>query len=173
MKTFKPTGKRWPQMRELFVSPDYVAFVDDADYEKLAGHKWYAVRHRHGGISTVYAYTRPNGKYGKQVGMHSMLVPHSDHRNHDGLDNQRHNLREATQSQNRMNTRKTVSPTSSQYKGVCWHKKALKWMAYIKINHKMKYLGLFVDEIEAAKAYDEAAKQIFGTFAYLNFQEAL
>jgi hypothetical protein len=157
-------------MREVFVSPDYVAFVDDADYEVVAAHKWFSVRHRHGGRETIYAYThaKPKGS-APNFSMHSMLVPHADHINHDGLDNQRHNLRAASSSQNHMNMRKTVSPTSSQYKGVCWHKKAQKWVASIKINHKAKHLGLFIEEVHAAEAYDQAAIQLFGEFACLNF----
>jgi hypothetical protein len=150
----------------IFVSPDYVAKVDDADYDMLNAYKWWSVRHRHGGLATVYAWTR---KKGKRMSMHGMLVPHADHRNNDGLDNQRDNLRMATQSQNRMNTRKTISHTSSQYKGVCWHKRAKKWMASIKIDRTPRYLGLFVEEHHAAEAYDEAAKKLFGSFAKLNF----
>jgi len=158
-------------VKQIFVSPDYVAKVDDADYDLVSAYKWWSVRHRHGGLATVYAWARR--KNGTKVSMHGLLVPHADHHNNDGLDNQRDNLRPATQSQNRMNTRKTVSPTSSKFKGVCWHKKAKKWMASIKINHTPRYLGLFIEEYEAAEAYDEAAKQLFGEFAQPNFTEAL
>lgn len=157
-------------MKEIFVSPGYVAFVDDADFALLNARSWWSLRHRHGGRETTYAYTRIDGN---QIGMHNLLVPHADHINNDGLDNQRHNLRTATQSQNLMNTRKTLSPTSSKYKGVCWHKRAKKWMASIKINRTPQYLGLFIKEIDAAKAYDAAAKHLFGSFAHLNFKEIL
>ena len=68
---------------------------------------------------------------------------------------------------------KTTRPTSSKYKGVCWHKKAQKWMAHIKLNGKLRYLGLFVQEQDAAEAYNEAATKLFGVFANLNILETL
>ncbi len=153
-------------MKKIFVSPDYVAWVDDEDYATLSAFKWYHVKNR----TTVYAYTR---MHGKQTPMHTLLVPNSDHINHDGLDNQKHNLRPATQSQNRMNSRKLSTITSSKYKGVCWHKKAQKWMAHIKVNRKPRYLGLFIQEWDAAEAYNDAATKLFGAFAHLNILEAL
>lgn len=161
-------------MKEIPVSGGYVALVDDEDYEMLSQHTWFHVTHRHGGRETTYAYThaKPKGS-GSNFSMHGMLVPNADHRNHNGLDNRRHNLRTASTSQNHMNMRKTVSATSSKFKGVSRRSDGKKWIAYIKINHKMKHLGSFVEEIAAAKAYDAAAKQMFGEFACLNFMEAL
>jgi hypothetical protein len=83
--------------------------------------------------------------------------------NHNGLDNRRHNLRPTDgQSQNLMNMTKTTSPTSSKYKGVCWHKAAKKWMASIKLHGKPIYIGLFVQERNAAEAYNKSAQHLFG-----------
>lgn len=61
--------------------------------------------------------------------------------------------------------------SSSQYKGVSWHTKELIWISRITFNRKEIYIGRFKDEIEAAKAYDEKAKELFGKFAYLNIQD--
>jgi hypothetical protein len=158
-------------MKQVVLSGGEVTFVDDADYATVSPFSWYAVRHHHGGLATVYAYTRIAGA---QTPMHKFLTGvKSDHIDNNGLNNQRSNLRPADQSHNRMNTRKTISPTSSQYKGVCWHKKAQKWMASIKLNKKPIYIGLFSDEQTAAQAYDAKAKILFGEFARLNFTEAL
>ena len=98
-----------------------------------------------------------------------------DHINHDPLDNTRANLRVCTQGQNmknqKKNKRKDGNPTSSKYKGVYkWqYKKTIKFKSTIWNNGEQKYLGYFDTEIEAAMAYDEAAREKHGVFAALNF----
>ena len=73
-----------------------------------------------------------------------------------------------TRSQNAANS-SPRSGGSSVFKGVSWHKGAVKWTATsIASSGKQKYLGLFTDEIEAALAYDEYAYHTWGEFAYLN-----
>ena len=91
-----------------------------------------------------------------------------DHKNNEAtLDNQRHNWRICTNSQNQMNAKKQIG-CSSQYKGVCWNRQCGKWQARIKLNGKEIWLGYFDDEIEAARVYNEAAIEHFGEFARLN-----
>jgi len=96
-----------------------------------------------------------------------------DHINHHGFDNRKANLRPATRAQNSLNRpyifKRKDSP--SKYKGVTWHKHKKKWQVQICFGGKHKTVGYFDDEIEAAKAYDEAAKYYHKEFAVLNFNE--
>ena len=85
-----------------------------------------------------------------------------DHKNGDPLDNRRKNLRVCTHRQNCQGRRPNKN-CLSKYKGVSWFKG--KWTAMIN----QKYLGRFDNEINAAKAYDEKAKELYGEYAYINF----
>ena len=90
-------------------------------------------------------------------------------RDGDGLDNRRCNLRVCTRSQNNMNERPRGG--TSEFKGVSWDNAISKWRPRIKHNGKQCYLGIFTDEIDAALAYDEAARIYFGPFARANFPQ--
>jgi len=96
-----------------------------------------------------------------------------DHRNNNGIDNRRENLRTGTQSQNLCNKAKTKLKTSSRFIGVHFDKKRTLWAATIRHNGRSVWLGRFENEIDAAKAYDKAAKKYHGEFARLNFPEGI
>lgn len=147
------------------------AVVDSADFERLNQYKWYAQKHR----NTWYAYRnqrKDNGKY-TLIAMHrEILRPltgmETDHKDGNGLNNRRVNLRTATISQNQHNQRPQKKGIS-KYKGVSWYRNSHKWRAKIEINGRTISLGYFFCEIEAAKTYDTVARKYFGEFARTNF----
>lgn len=143
-----------------------VALVDDEDYELVAPYKWHIHKRKH----RLYARGELHRR-GKKVLMHRLILgvvdPRilADHRNNDGLDNRRFNLRVCTNQQNLMNQRSFRG--TSRFKGVS--RRGRKWRAYIMVSAKQIQLGRFEDEIDAARAYDRAAIQYFGEFARPNF----
>lgn len=94
-----------------------------------------------------------------------------DHRNNNGLDNRIENLRLATHAQNMHNRGKFLLNSTSQFVGVHLDKRAFNWKVQIRHKGKTIFLGRFDSEIEAAKAYDAAAKKYHGEFARLNFSD--
>ena len=160
-------------MKRIPLTQGKFALVDDEDYKWLNQYKWHALKDKH----TFYAVRGIclNGKM-KRIFMHreiTQALPNeeTDHRNHNGLHNWRDNLRTCTRSENARN-RKPSKSCSSRYKGVRWYKRNHNWNAQIGKNGKQYHIGYFTSEIEAAKAYDAKAKELFGEFAYLNFQGA-
>ena len=143
-----------------------VAMVDDDDYDWLVGlGSWYADLNR----NRYYARCRIDTPTGG-TGMHRLIMGVTDpkikvdHRDLDGLNNRRSNLRIATNSQNGQNTGLTTR-NQSGHKGVCWNKKNSKWVATISVGGRNVYLGLFVDLADAVAAYAAAAEEHHGEFA--------
>ena len=149
-------------MKEIELTQGKVALVDDEDYECLARHEWRTLKN----CNRYYA-ARSRSILMHRVIMNAQKGQEIDHKDGNGLDNRRTNLRFCTRSQNNQNRRKTWG--SSQYKGVSWWKRDNEWEVSIKHNKKQYHLGHYKDEIHAAKVYDAKAKELFGEFAYLNF----
>jgi len=152
-------------MKTIPLSQGKVAICDDEDYQWLSKWTWYY---------TYYGYAaRASGKRTFYMHRELMQTPdgmETDHVNRDMLDNRKENLRVCTRAENRQNS-KTRTDNLAGYKGV--NKICNKWRARIRINNSQKHLGLYSTPEEAARAYDNAARSIFGKFAKLNFESKL
>jgi hypothetical protein len=158
-------------MKIIPVGRTHFALVDDEDYEALSKLKWYAFKSN----NVIYArhvIIRKDLK--KWVFMHRMIMGDEDqelifdHKNGDGLDNQRHNLRPCARFENNRNNR-ISKRNKSGFKGVRWYRDCPKpWISSIMINRKALHLGVFSNPEDAARAYNEAAKKHHGEFAKLN-----
>ena len=159
-------------MREISLTQGKVALVDDSDYDWLNQWNWIVSKDR----NTFYAKrTTHTAKIHKRTGgMHRVILGlqlfdkrQCDHRDGNGLNNQRANLRICTPTQNQQAARKRTIGYS-RYKGVSWHYVDLKWFSQIKVNKRKIYLGAFNSEFDAARAYNQAALKYFDKFAVLN-----
>jgi HNH endonuclease len=158
-----------PQTKEILLTQGKVALVDASDFEWLSQWNWYAARFRGQFYAQRHRLVSETGP--AVVQMQRALLPGTslvDHRDGDGLNNRRSNLRPASRSQNKQNQSKHRR-ASSQYKGVCWHKGHKAWAASIRTGGRLIHLGYFLVEVDAAKAYDAGAKEYFVEFARVNF----
>jgi hypothetical protein len=157
--------------RRIPLTQGKYAIVDPEDFERLNKHKWYAAKDSR----TFYATRKKRiGKKFVSLGMHRQILNPPDHLmvdhiNHNGLDNRKANLRLATCAQNSYNRRQFRKNKSSKFIGVSWKEWTKKWAVIICYKRKNIIVGYFEDEIQAAKAYDKAAKKYHGEFASLNF----
>ena len=166
-------------MKEIILPKGIITLVDADKYDELMQYEWraqslYAITGKH----VIYVVRRANkSKDITSMAMHRYLMQPKgnqcvDHINRNGLDNRLCNLRLCTQAYNALNTAKQLSSNgcacTSKYKGVTYDKRTFKWRA--RITHQGKYynLGSFLSELDAALAYNYAAEEFFGEFAFLN-----
>ena len=162
--------ERWPPkrrkgVRRVPLSRGLFATVDAADYKEIRKHKWSASCRG----KKVYACAWINGR---SVLMHRFLMrPRKgyvvDHIDGNGLNNCRSNLRACTPGQNQTNYRSLRG--FSRFVGV--RRRGDRWEAWIRHNGNWMTLGLYDDEVEAARARDRKAVALHGPYAYLNFPE--
>jgi hypothetical protein len=137
----------------------YEAIIDAADVPLVDGHNWHAMKCE----NTVYGRNKSSKL---SVLLHRLIMKaplglEVDHRDGDGLNNRRRNMRIATHSQNMHNTRRNKNNTSG-FKGVDFS--FGKWRARIKIKGKKKHLGMFASPEEAHAAYCTASRELHGEF---------
>jgi hypothetical protein len=150
-----------------------VAWVDAADYDAvMAAGPWTAMK-GHAGVWYAKRHVKIGGKWVTQQ-LHTFLTgwPQVDHKDGDGLNCRRNNMREATSAQNNQN-HGLRRDNRSGYKGVGWDKQPGRWRARIRADGKQWTIGHFDGPPppapkEAAEAYDRAALELFGEFARTN-----
>jgi len=159
-----------PNTRLIRLTQGKFAVVDEEDFERVNQYTWCAHR-----IKGKYYATRRviiDGKASIRA-MHCFIMncklSDIDHVNNNGLHNYKSNLRDCTHAQNMRNRIKSINLTS-KYKGVSLGNNGNKFRSQIHVNKKGIFLGYFISEIEAAKAYDAAAIKYFGEFANINFK---
>lgn len=135
----------------------FMALVDDEDFERVSKYNWW--------ITCNYRYAKRN-ENGKSILLHTFITGFkiTDHKDGNGLNCQRSNMRDVTRKQNNRNKSKQKGICSSIYKGVYKCQPDKKWRATIC----GVYLGLFLSEVNAAQAYNFGAEKLFGEFANLN-----
>ena len=145
-----------------------VAIIDDADLDLVSGYRWQARKDDR----RWYAQTVVRRADGSRttLNMHRLILGltdpaiKTDHRDGNGLNNRRRNIRACTNAEN-MRNRGAYAKNKSGFKGVHWNKQRGKWTAQIKCIGKIKHLGLFATPEEAYSAYCAAAKELHGEFA--------
>ena len=163
-------------MREIKLTRGLVALVDDADYEQLSAFKWQA---QSAGVARDNWYAVRSVQRGTKrvtLGMHRAIMEPGpglevDHKDRNGLNNQRENLRPCSHHLNGGN--RLCATSSSGYRGVYWHKTHKKWRARARVKNKYIHIGHFDDPREAAIARDKFVAPIFGEFAILNFPDGV
>lgn len=162
-------------MKGIKLNHGQVTLVDDKNFERLNQWKWYAIKKRSGFYAVRGNYIgKVDGKYKTdRITMHRLIMGVTDpkilvdHKDHNGLNNQEYNLRQATTAQNCSNQRPAKNKTS-KFLGVSRHKETQRWVATAGKNKKSIYVGLFKTQEEAALAYNAKALELHGEFANLN-----
>jgi hypothetical protein len=162
------------EMVLVALTKGYTAVIDAADLSIVKGFNWHAVeaKNHKGELLTVYAARTVRDENGNRrpLKLHRAILAEVegpvDHRDGDGLNCRRNNLRAATNEQNAFNQRKARNNTSG-LKGVSWNKTKGCWQARIRVQRKLKHLGYFNDKQAAAAAYAEGSQKFHGEFGRL------
>lgn len=157
-------------MKKIKLNTGKYALVDDEDFTELNQFMWYEDTY---GYAVRKPWVRGGKGKSKLIKMHRVVMGitdkniHIDHVNRNGLDNRKKNLRKATRNQNQWNCGVSKN-NKSGYKGVCLDKRRGTWKAEIMAEGKKYYLGAFKTPEEAARAWNEKAKELHGEFAFQN-----
>jgi hypothetical protein len=161
------------------------AIIDEHSLALVEPYDWYWSPRQHGTGHGHVVLSTENASYPPRTPLARVLtetvsagmMTRVSHLNDDPFDCRRANLVVRTMQEQLFNCRKMRwrdgRKPSSKYKGVTWNEKLGKWAVYITKDRHQRYLGLFHDEIAAAEKYDEAARELFGEHARLNFPDGI
>lgn len=159
-------------MKEILLTQGHKALIDDADFQSVNKFKW----HVHFSDSKIYARRKRRvfeGKSTTKIYLHSFLLPEAsriDHRDGNGLNCQRNNLRAATPQQNGHGFASKRDKATSKYRGVSWSEERKKWVVQVtNPSGKRTSLGRFSSEEVAARVFDKYVRENYGEFASPNF----
>lgn len=141
-------------MRVIPLTKGQLAVVDDEDYARLSKHKWSA-------SFNGWGYYAVRVKDGKRIYMHREIMrtpkgKETDHRNGNGIDNRKKNLRICTRSENGANRPRLAKNNTSGTTGVVWYRRTKRWMAQIVRGQRNICLGYFVKKSDAIKVRNKA-----------------
>lgn len=163
-----------PETSEIIMPTGERILIDTTDLDLVKKHKWsIKVRSRRRGRDLIYAGTwNGNSANPRTVLLHRLLLnapkgTEVDHRDGNTLDCRRSNLRLATPTQNRVNSGPTAQHRSG-YRGVRYDKRSGQWIAQMNVDKRSKQIGRFDTKEAAAEAYNRAAREYHGEFAYQN-----
>lgn len=151
---------------EIILTNNFNALIDECDFKGISKYNWYAAKMG----NTYYAIRKEKGK---TIYMHRQILNVKDknilvdHKDRNGLNNLRSNIRECVKTNNQQNSSSRIGSTSI-YLGVSWHNHSRKWRARINVNKININLGSFNLETDAAEAYNNAAIMYFKEYASLN-----
>ena len=150
-------------MKKIPLTKGKFAIVDDEDFEWLSKYTWHYLQIGYA-ATTLY-----KDKKKHNITMHRLILKFPkgkdvDHINHDTIDNRKSNLRVCSRSQNLWN----MAKFDNQYKGVTFYKKLKRWRTCLHYKYKFIHVGYFTNPEDAARAYNQKAKELFGEFAYQN-----
>ena len=155
-------------IKEIKLASGLISYVSEQDYELVSKFSWWHAKQK----KTTYVRTRDIYKGEKRhFYMHQLILgtigvkAEIDHKDNNGLNNTRDNIKVASHSDNLKNRRKHRG--ASKYTGVSKHLYN-RWIARININGKQKHIGLFDNEIDAAKAYNKAAIETGNPYYVIN-----
>lgn len=165
------------EWRYIEVHPKFKAKIDTDDFKRVSKHKWRVITRDSDRMKVVTTITTKNGPRQLTLGKLIMNPPKGKsvfaRRYHEGFDYRKSNLIVCTKKELQRALPKGRTEGSSKYKGVSYLPKMKKWRARIRVDGELLSLGVYRTELDAAKAYNIAAREHFGQIAYQNRLTAL
>lgn len=139
------------------------AEIDDEDFDLISNYSWHMMKGYV--VASVYLNKKRKNVYLHRIINNTPDGLETDHIDRDKLNNKKENLRTATRKENVINCNRK---RKAKFRGTCFIQKRNKWIASIRVDGVVKYLGIFDNELIAANTYNINATKYHGEFAILN-----